>query len=50
MSDPSKTHREALNWILTYLKGSQDVVLLFDSSRNDCDYVVRDVMQTMHRV
>ena len=43
VSDPSKTHREALNWILTYLKGSQDVVLLFGSSRNDSDYMVRDV-------
>ncbi|XP_059281019.1 secreted RxLR effector protein 161-like [Lycium ferocissimum] len=34
MSNPSKTHREAIKWILRYLKGSSNVGLTFCRIRN----------------
>ncbi|PON55025.1 hypothetical protein PanWU01x14_191330 [Parasponia andersonii] len=39
MSNPGKVHWEALKWILRYLKGSLESVLLFQRQKTDKDAV-----------
>ena len=39
MADPRKQHWEVLNWILRYLKGLQNVGLLYNGKANSCSKV-----------
>ena len=39
MSDPRKQHWEVLKWVLRYLKGSQNVGLMYNGKASSCSKV-----------